>query len=293
MALVIMVPWFKRSRSNGDNQLMVINVKNFKARLVELEQDVDDGLINHNQYHHQKTELERQLLQAAKVDKLKTQANQTSKIVLLILIPLLSIGLYLFINNSNKNLFDLWQAQNKYHQIADDLLTNKISSPPAGSVNNNEDMQALVAVMQTNVYQNAYDGERWLKLAELFSAMGATDSSALAMARAYRVEPNNIEVASQYAQALFFSNGGRLTPQIRAIINDILQKEAQNQTAQMMLIIGETSEANYNEALKWANKLKQQIKNQPMSAINKLNALNSIDALIKEIKYKQQTSINP
>lgn len=293
LALVIMLPWLKRNRCNDDNQLMAINVKNFKSRLVELEQDVSEGLIQQNQYHHQKTELERQLLQAATVDKLIKPVNNSSKIVLLVSLPLLSIGIYLLINNSSKNLFDLWQAQHKYHQIADDLLTDKISTPPAGSLNSREDMQALVAVMQTNVYQNAYDGTRWLKLAELFSAIDATESSSLAMARAYRVEPNNVAVASQYAQALFFSNSGRLTPQIRGILNDILQKDAKNQTAQMMLIMGEASAANYNEALKWANQLRQQINNQPLNTADKLNALNSVDALITELEYKQQTSINP
>ena len=63
LSLIVLLPWL-RPRVGADNQLIKVNIGVFKERLAELMADYQAGVMDTASYQTQKTELERQLLQA-------------------------------------------------------------------------------------------------------------------------------------------------------------------------------------------------------------------------------------
>ncbi|MBP7956104.1 MAG: c-type cytochrome biogenesis protein CcmI, partial [Psychrobacter sp.] len=209
LAVIAIMPWLRASRLRDkpvDNQLLDINVAVFRERLTELQTDKDSGTIDDVHYRNQKLELERQLLDAQRTVTPMVAPSFKSRLIIMIWVPVLA-GLAYFLISDRTSVFDLWAAEDKVGQVADDLLTGKIDQPPAWAI---EDGTQLISAMQTNVYRHADDPDRWMRLSELFLSLEATDSALEALSRAYRLSPGNEEIATTYAQISFFANKGQL-----------------------------------------------------------------------------------
>ena len=194
-AVIAIIPWLRASRAQQnpvDNQLLDINVAVFRERLAELKTDKDSGVIDDNHYQNQKLELERQLLDAQREVTPMVAPGIKSRLIIIVWVPVLTAMAYLMVSDRTP-VFELWASEDKVGQVADDLLTGKIDQPPAWAI---EDGTQLISAMQTNVYRHADDPNRWMRLSELFLSLEATDSAIESLSRAYRLSPDNEEIAT-------------------------------------------------------------------------------------------------
>src|SRR5699024_3683204 len=191
-------------------------------------------------------------------------------------------GLAYFLISDRTSVFDLWTAEDKVAQVADDLLTGKINQPPAWAI---EDGTQLISAMQTNVYRHADDPDRWMRLSELFLSLEATDSAIEALSRAYRLSPDNEEIATTYAQISFFANKGQLDASSRRVLQDVLAKNPQHEGAQMLMAMGEARGSNFAEAQGWIKRLRESIAAKPG---DHSKALASLDELSANVSAQQQ-----
>lgn len=281
VATVVLMPWLRPIKPSHDNKLLSVNVATFKQRLAELQTDKDAGVINPEHYQQQKLELQRQLLQAEQPEQQARPVRLSNRLFILLWIPMLTFLAY-FMVADRSSVFQLWQAQDQVGKVADDLLTGKIDVPPAWAT---EDSIGLISAMQTNVHRHAYDANRWMRLSELFLSLEATESALQALARAYRLQPDNDDIAMTYAQVSFFANGASLTPDARRIVENFLQKNANHEGAMMLMAMSETKEGNYSQALAWVNKLSDSIR---AKTGDHSQALNSLQKLQDDIKQRQQ-----
>lgn len=164
-------------------------------------------------------------------------------------------------------------------QVADDLLTSKIDTPPEWAT---EDSAALVSAMQTNVHHHAHDPNRWMRLSEVFLSFEATDSALEALSRAYRLAPENENIALTYAQISFFSRGGMLDATSRQILFDILTTNPEHEGAQMLMAMGETKAGNFEQAQGWVSRLRASIAAKPGDHTQALASLDELSANISE-----------
>lgn len=200
VSLVVIYPWLK-GRVAKDNRLMAINIEVFNHRINELQADKDAGVIDDVYYNAQSTELKRQLIAAQTHAESHAVVSVKSRLIVMIWIPLLAMLAYLTTSDRTP-VFTLWQSQDTVGQVADDLLTAKIDTPPQWASKNST---ALISAMQTNVHMHADDANRWMRLSELFGALDAKPQALEALSRAYRLEPDNVEIAMTYAQTSFLS----------------------------------------------------------------------------------------
>lgn len=280
-ATVVVMPWLRPSKTVRDNKLLAVNVATFKQRLAELQADKEAGEIDKEHYEQQKLELQRQLLQAEQAEQPARPVRLANRLFVLMWVPLLTFLAY-FILADRSPVMQLWQAEDHVGKVADDLLTGKIDVPPAWAT---EDSIGLISAMQTNVYRHAYDADRWMRLSELFLSLEATDSALQAMARAYRLQPDNDDIAMTYAQVSFFANGSMLTTDARRIVENLLKKDGSHEGAMMLMIMSETREGNYPQALDWINQLSASIGNK---SGDHSKALDSLQRLKDDIQQKQQ-----
>ena len=284
LALIVIMPWLRASRLREkpvDNQLLDINIAVFRERLTELQTDKDSGTIDDTHYQNQKIELERQLLDAQRTVTPMVAPGIKSRLIITVWVPVLA-GLAYFLVSDRTPVFDLWTAEDKVAQVADDLLSGKIDQPPAWAI---EDGTQLISAMQTNVYRHADDPDRWMRLSELFLSLEATDSAIEALSRAYRLSPDNEEIATTYAQISFFANKGQLDASSRRVLQDVLAKNPQHEGAQMLMAMGEARGSNFEQAQGWIKRLRKSIAAKPG---DHSQALASLDELRTNVTAQQQ-----
>ncbi|WFF37905.1 c-type cytochrome biogenesis protein CcmI [Moraxella nasibovis] len=279
VSLVVIYPWMK-GRAVNDNRLMAVNVEAFHNRIAELDADKAAGVIDEAYYAAQSTELKRQLIAAQTHAKSHAPVGAKSRLIVLIWIPLLAALAYLTTSDRTP-VFTLWAAQDEVGQVADDLLTGKIDTPPEWAT---KDSSALISAMQTNVHANAYDANRWMRLSELFGALDAKPQALEALSRAHRLEPDNIEIAMTYAQTSFFVNNGALDATAREVVLGILQAVPDHEGAQMMMAMGETRAGNFTNAKAWVHKLRSSV---AAKSGDRSEALTSLDALLANIESQE------
>lgn len=287
LALIVIMPWLRAPRLQSkpvDNQLLDINVAVFRERLAELQADKDSGTIDESHYDNQKLELERQLLDAQRQIAPMVPPSVKSRVIVAVWVPVLAALAYLLIGNRTP-VFELWQAEDKVGQVADDLLTGKIDQPPEWAIENGSQ---LITAMQTNVHRHADDPDRWMRLSELFLSLEATDSALEALSRAYRLAPDNEEIATTYAQISFFANKGQLDTNSRRVLQDVLAKNPQHEGAQMLMAMGEARGSNFAQAQGWIKRLRESIAAKPGDHTKALASLDELSANVS--KQEQQAS---
>lgn len=284
LAVIAIIPWLRASRAQQkpvDNQLLDINVAVFRERLAELKTDKDSGIIDDTHYQNQKLELERQLLDAQREVTPMVAPGIKSRLIIVVWVPVLTAMAYLMVSDRTP-VFELWASEDKVGQVADDLLTGKIDQPPAWAI---EDGTQLISAMQTNVYRHADDPNRWMRLSELFLSLEATDSAIESLSRAYRLSPDNEEIATTYAQISFFANKGRLDESSRRVLQDVLAKNPDHEGAQMLMAMGEARSNNFEQAQGWIKRLRGSIAAKPG---DHSQALQSLDELSANVSAQQQ-----
>ncbi len=291
LAVIVIIPWLRPKRAQFqpvDNQLLDINVAVFRERLAELQVDKDSGTIDDSHYQNQKLELERQLLDAQRQVAPMVTPGIKSRLIVTIWVPVLAAMAYLLVSDRTP-VFELWAAEDKVGQVADDLLTGKIDQPPAWAI---EDGRQLITAMQTNVYRHADDPNRWMRLSELFLSIEVTDSAIEALSRAYRLSPDNEEIATTYAQISFFANNGQLDSNSRRVLQDVLAKNPQHEGAQMIMAMGEARASNFAQAQGWIQRLRDSISAKPGDHTQALASLDELSANVSAQKQQASEGIN-
>lgn len=288
LALIVLLPWLKQTKLNQDNKLLTLNVDVFKARLAELESDFEQATIDKPTYDTQKLALERQLLEISDTQTTATfRPNWKSRLILLVWIPMLTVMAYMMIGDRTP-VYKLWQAQDKVGQVADDLLTGKIETPPESAT---KDGVGLLSALQTNVYRHADDPQRWFRLAQVFTVLKAPDQSLEALSRAYRLNPDDPQVAITYAQTSFFGQNGTLDDTTREVLKHILTQTPDHQGAQMLMAMGEMRAGNYDQARQWIATLKTEISAKSGDHSTALKSLADLEKTIDEREAQGEQAV--
>lgn len=288
LALIVLLPWLKQTKLNQDNKLLTLNVDVFKARLAELESDFEQATIDKPTYDTQKLALERQLLDISETQTTATfRPNWKSRLILLVWIPMLTVMAYMIISDRTP-VYKLWQAQDSIGQVADDLLTGKIEAPPESAT---KDGVGLLSALQTNVYRHADDPQRWFRLAQVFTVLKAPDQSLEALSRAYRLNPDDPQVAITYAQTSFFGQNGTLDDTTREVLKHILTQTPDHQGAQMLMAMGEMRAGNYDQARQWIATLKTEISAKSGDHSTALKSLADLEKTIDEREAQGEQAV--
>lgn len=280
LALVVIFPWFKAKKAN-DNQLLALNVQIFEARIAELLDDKKANKIDDTTFTAHQAELKRQLIAAQTYQENYPAVSKKSRFIVMVWIPILAVLAY-FMTEDRTPVLKLWAAQDSVGQVADDLLTGKIDTPPDWA---KQDSIALISAMQTNVYQHAYDPDRWMRLSELFLALDAQPQAVEALARAYRLNPTDSQIAMTYAQTSFFANNGVLDNTAKNAVLDILKSTPDHEGALMMMAMGEMRAGNLDAAKAWIARLRS---NVATKSGDRSQALQSLDELTAKIQEQEQ-----
>ncbi|MFW1677711.1 c-type cytochrome biogenesis protein CcmI [Pontibacter sp. JAM-7] len=213
------------------------NVDIFRERLSELEQERDNGNLDNDDFDSLKTELERNLLidadepeQAQEAVKL-TGATRVTIMLLALLIPAISIGLYADLGRSG----DLEQALN-------DPFDGRQPT-----------MEQAVAELERQLDRNPDNAEGWFLLATSYLNMERYTDAVTALEKVLKILPQDAPqyagVMGQYAQALYFANGGQMDDTVMQQVEKTLAREPYEITALGLLGISAFEQQEYETAI--------------------------------------------
>jgi len=261
LSLIAVFPLLRRTKVEPQVNLVQLNVSIFKERLAELEADHRRQALDADEYVEQETDLERQLLAAASHDELSQRTAFGSRwtvLIIFLIIPVLSFSSYYLLAQhqqpQHRALLDFWTNQDEYADRADDIMTDRFSQPQRSASNHTFE---LLQAMQVNAYQHPFDAKRWVNLSKAYMDADAIEPALAALAHAYRLKPENNDIAIAYAQMRFFGLQGKMDSVTQDIVARILVHNPDHEGALLLLSMATYHDQHYRDAIYWLQRLKR------------------------------------
>lgn len=219
----------------------VMNIGIFQERLAELDDELNAGNLDQENYAALKLELERNLLQDVDNGERPQAAplNATKQMIvtallLALLVPALGLVLY--------------QEYGRADDLA--LALNRPADPFNGQ---QPTLEQAVTELQSRLSRDPENPEGWYLLANTLMGMQRYQEAADGYARALQFLPQDAPqyagVNGQLAQALFFANQGQMNDRIRAEVEKTLALEPFEMTALGLLGIEAYESQRYEDAI--------------------------------------------
>lgn len=184
---IITVPYWRKQNeiTIGNAELNIIL---YKRRLEELENDLSNDVLDKDQHDAAISELKLQLLSDVPEDR-SNEPEQESKIsqwsrptiiTTVVLVPALSIGLYVQLGNK-------------------DLATGNIEAVTKQVA---PDVEKMVAGLAKRLETKPNDVQGWMMLGRSYAAMNQYKNAFSAYERAYKLAPENPDVLTNFAETM-------------------------------------------------------------------------------------------
>jgi cytochrome c-type biogenesis protein CcmH len=181
-----------------------------------------------------RTEIGRRLLAADSAARTEGDAappprsKRTATAALLVLVPATALSLYAVLGRP-------------------DLVSSPNPHRVAGSAMDQPGMEALVAELARKLQDRPDDATGWTLYARSLAGMGRFKDAEPVFARALALDPDNLELASRYAEAQIFAAGGIVTPAARKTLDGVIARDPSEPRARFYLGLADMQAGN-NEA---------------------------------------------
>jgi len=215
-----------------------LNVKLFKERIVELDEQLAAAQITESQYQVSKQELELVLLQDVSNEpgsQSKATRSPYLAVFLFLLVPTVAIWLYLQWGFSKPLAEEIFL---KTHATQINALRTELKTP-----------QKVITRMKKVLAKHPDSARGWYLLGKLYGGIRDYPQAVAAFAKAHQLAPKNTAMMLNYAEALFFENKRRLSPKAQKLIAQVIKREPSNVNAINLLAVSAYRNGRYQEAV--------------------------------------------
>lgn len=240
----VLPPLIRHGTVDQDTSRVVSVVSNIAIRrdqLAELEADVRNGALSPEQFEFARRELQERVLEEAAVTQQPAPAGRQGgrwvAVALGVMVPLVSVGLYLFLGNP---------------QALSPQTTAPMANPHAEGQSpiTFDKIDAMAAQLAARLQQNPNDGEGWAMLARSYHALGRYAEAGAAYAKATVLLPNDAQLLADYADALALSRDRHLDGEPMQILQRALKVDPDNLKALALAGTAAFDEKDYAGAVK-------------------------------------------
>ncbi|ABL02055.1 TPR repeat-containing protein [Candidatus Ruthia magnifica str. Cm (Calyptogena magnifica)] len=219
----IWIIWFLyRPLKSNEINLESSNIILGKQKLLELEQDLHQNLIDKKQFNQAKEEISTTLaIELQQVSNIENNANNNTWVLILILVllPIMSIGVYQYL-----------------------ILGNNMSAEKPLSLEQSADK--IVQYLQTN----DNDAQAWKMLGLMYFEIGKLDLSIDAYEKSYKINPKDPGLLVEYASMMISVNDNQFSDQSVKLIKQALDIEPNASDALYLAGMFAASQLNFNLA---------------------------------------------
>ena len=236
---LIWLPFLKRPKISGsyEDVRQQANLELYREKLTATEKELQDEVINQQEFDVLKQELEVTLLQDVK----SSGSERSSDLIvrrnpiwpILMSLTMLSVTGYLY----NK--------LGSYEIIKDVPMLAQSHE----SMNPEQMAQQQLLLMEQQVKENPEDSETWFSLGHAFMSLGRYDDSVHAFDQAINVDGETAELLGPKATAMFYKNNQTMTPAIQSLIDKSLKLDATDPATLLLVGMNAFFESNYHQAI--------------------------------------------
>jgi cytochrome c-type biogenesis protein CcmH len=243
-----------------------------RNRFVELEQDINNGVISESDANLARKEMELALLKENKSDRANVPAssiainqnmtgNRITAVILAISLPVFAISMYLTLGKP-------------------ELIT--ILPPPAKdpvAVSMPEDhpsMDKMVIKLAERLEKEPNDAEGWWTLANSYMSMKRYSDAVAAIEHLYTLTGDEPRVLLRYADAMVMADGGRFSGKTNELITRALTLEPENMTGLWLAGMAARERGEFNEAIDYWHRLLPKLENDPKSQQEVIQLIRSV-----------------
>ena len=198
------------------------NVAVYKDQLLELENDLRNGLVEQHQYDQDREEIERRLLEdtaansnANRSPVMLNQFQQRTAYFVALGIPLIAVLFYLKVG--------------ELKGIANVPGETPVAQAPMQPGDRSQaQIEANVNALAKRLESNPSDGDGWLMLARSYSSMERYADATAAYEHAAKVKTNDADLLAEYAFATAMSSNKQLTGKPQELITQALKVDPTN-----------------------------------------------------------------
>ncbi len=197
-------------RSTGTRDRTRVNVELYEDRIAELEQALDDAEIDKAEFETLKAELQKNLLAETQDATSRVSASTGSRlpVAVAVAIPVLAFPLYF-----------LWGS------FVDVQLTRQLQTlDPA----NEMEVRGTIDALARRMASQPENDQGWFLLANAYVGLEEYARAAAAFRHLVERFPDDVNLSSNLAEALYLSRGGEMTDEVRAAVDRALELDPKN-----------------------------------------------------------------
>jgi len=245
--LFVVWPLWSSAVKNNEVVRDAANLEIFRDQVVEMDADLANGLLTPELYEQGKRELQMRLVEEVKSPHGSGTGSARNPlkalaVVLVVLIPLVSVGLYWKLGN-----LDVFLPQDKH-----------ASAEGFGTVLSDTALKEL----EDKLAKKPDNPEGWLLLARSYVELERYGDAANAYDKLTKLVPNEAQLWADYADALAMTQGQSLRGEPTVLLNKALEVDANNPKTLALAGSAAMERGDYPAAIKYWENLLQQMPNK-------------------------------
>lgn len=235
LAILFVPLWKKQPLETTSHRQRNIDIA--RQRVADLKQQLQDGVLNENEFEEQYAELQLILnddLQSSDETKAAQEHGRWIIAILFLLIPATSVLIYELLGEPNA------------------LKKAELQATETKAV---ENIAEMVGKLEQRLEAQPDDTEGWLMLGRSFSYLQQYQKAADAFAELYRRQPDNLEAMMQYANNLAMARNGRMEGEPAELVVKVLERDPNNANALWLAGVAKAEEGAFAEAKAYWQKL--------------------------------------
>lgn len=232
----VLPPLLRRKPAAGHVERAAVNVAIYHDQLAELKADLAAGELDAGQYEAARHEIEKRLAEdvpaAAERPAQSAAGSRWVGYALVATLPLAALALYLVLGNPAA------------------LDAARHAAEQGGP-----DMDGMLSGLEEKLKQNPGNAEGWIMLARSYAALERYPEAVRAYAQAAALQPGNVRLLGDYAEALALARGGNLQGKALELVEEALKLDQKNEKALELAGISAYQREDYAQAAAYWRRL--------------------------------------
>jgi len=261
IAVVILIYPLLRARYSDAIAYKDSNLGLYDDKLAELEADLGEGRIGHEQYQLARQEIDRELLLDIPTESRETasihyagQVRRQPGLALMISVFLPMVALLVYMKLGMHASTDMQHAQAMAQAQAQ--VQARAQAQQSGKAGSLEDMTRSLA---GRLQQNGGSQEDWAMLGRAYKHLGQYLLSVKAFEQANKMAPN-AQLMIEQTESMALANNQRFTAEARALVMRALELEPDNLNVLWFAGVAEYQAGNYRNSIEHLSRLSEQAK---------------------------------
>ena len=262
VAVMILIYPLLRVRRSSAIAYKESNLGLYEDKVAELEADLGEGRIDHEQYQLARQEVDRELLRDVPTESTETAPLHYGSVVkrrpglavmISVFLPMLALLVYMKLGMHASTKPQFVEAMANAQAQAQARQAQQQPAQQAGSI---EDMTRALAA---RIQQQGGSQQEWAMLARSYKHLRQYALSAQAYGEALKLGPS-AQLMIEQSEAIALGNNQRFTPEARSLVMQALELEPDNVNVLWFAGVAEFQAGNYRKSIEHLSRLSEQAK---------------------------------